>query len=237
MKSYLLSSFAAIVFIFSACTNRKPQNAKTILSPTEFEDKITKTPSALVIDVRTAQEFKKGHLLNAVNIDWDGFEFDNKISVYNKSMPVFIYCLSGSRSSAAAKQMRSAGFKEVYELNGGIMKWRSAHLPETTGNTIAIRGITKQQFDELLNSDKLVLVDFYADWCGPCKQMKPHLDEISLEIKDKVVVIGINTDDNPALCRELGVDAIPVLQLYKNSLLTWTHAGYLNKSEIIRQLQ
>ncbi len=175
-------------------------------------------------------------MANAKNIDWNGDDFAKQIALLDKSKPVFVYCLSGGRSSAAAKQMRSDGFNEVYELNGGIMKWRGANLPEVTGNTTASLGLSKQQFDELLKSDKLVLMDFYADWCAPCKEMKPYLDEISKDMADKVVVIRINADDNQSLCKELNIDALPVLQLYKNKTRMWSHSGFIYKAGVLKQL-
>ena len=115
------------------------------------------------------------------------------------------------------------------------MKWRAADLPETT-NTAAT-GMTKQQFDDLLNTDKIVLIDFYADWCGPCKKMKPYLDEISNDMKDKVQVIRINADDNQALCKALKIDALPVLQIYKSKNLSWTNSGFIEKDAVVKQLQ
>jgi thioredoxin len=133
--------------------------------------------------------------------------------------------------------MRSVGFKAVYELSGGIMKWRSENLPETSGESNKSTGMTKQEFDELLNVEKLVLIDFYADWCAPCIKMKPYLEEISKDMADKVVVIRINADDNQALCKELQIDALPVLHLYKNKSLTWTNSGFIDKSEVIKMLE
>ena len=97
--------------------------------------------------------------------------------------------------------------------------------------------MSKQQFAELLNSDKLVLIDFYADWCAPCKKMKPYLEEISKDMADKVVLIRINADDNQALCNELKIEALPVLQLYKNKTLSWTNIGFIEKAEVEKQLQ
>ena len=172
---------------------------------------------------------------NAKNIDWNGNDFQVQVSQLDKSKPVFVYCLSGGRSSSAAKQMRESGFKQVYELSGGIMKWRAADLPETTSTNST--GITKQQFDDLLNTDKIVLIDFYADWCGPCKKMKPYLDEISIDMKDKVQVIRINADDNQALCKALKIDALPVLQVYKSKNLSWTNSVFIEKDAVVKQLQ
>lgn len=237
MKKHLTISVAVIAILFNSCTNGQTQSTKTNLSATEFADKIKELPTATIIDVRTPAEFSKGHLANANNYDWNGNEFDKQIAPLDKSKPVFVYCLSGGRSSSAANKMRLDSFKTVYELDGGIMKWRGANLPETTDNTVTSNGMTKQQFDALLNSDKLVLIDFYADWCAPCKKMKPYLDEISKDMADKVVVIRINADDNQTLCKELQINALPVLQLYKNKTLTWTNTGFIEKSEVVKQLQ
>lgn len=235
MKKLLLIALAAI--LFNSCSSGQTNGIKTNLSATEFADKIKELPNATLIDVRTPDEFSKGHLANANNYDWNGTEFDNQIAPLDKSEPVFVYCLSGGRSSSAANKMRSDGFTQVYEMDGGIMKWRGENLPETTDNAVVSNGMSKQQFDALLISDKLVLIDFYADWCAPCKKMKPYLEEISKEMVDKVVVIRINADDNHALCKELKIDALPVLQLYKNKTLSWTNTGFIEKAEVVKQLQ
>lgn len=232
-----LFSIVLVAILFNSCTNGQTQDTKTNLSATEFANKIKELPTAPIVDVRTPDEFSKGHLVNALNYDWNGSEFEKQIAPLDKSKPVFVYCLSGGRSSAAASQMRSDGFKEVYELSGGIMKWRGANLPETTDNKVASNGMSKQQFDALINSDKLVLIDFYADWCAPCKKMKPYLEEISKDMADKVVVIRINADDNQSLCKELKIDALPVLQLYKNKTLSWSNNGFIEKAEVVKQLQ
>jgi len=237
MRKYLVILLAATTFAFSSCTNGQTQISNTNLTATEFADKIKELYSAPIVDVRTPDEFSKGHLQNAFNYNWNGNDFQKQISKLDKSKPVFVYCLSGGRSSSAASQMRSEGFKEVYELSGGIMKWRAANLPETTDNTSSSTGMSKQQFDALLNSDKLVLIDFYADWCAPCKKMKPYLDEIAKDMADKVVVIRINTDDNQQLCKELKIDTLPVLQLYKNRTLIWTNTGYITKEDLLKNIQ
>ena len=125
--------FITLVALFNHCSNG--QNTKTKLSATEFAAKIKQLPRAPVLDVRSPREFSESHLANASNIDWNGNNFNNQIATFDKSKPVFVYCLSGVRSSNAASRMRSIGFKEVYQLNGGLLKWRSANLPETTTNT------------------------------------------------------------------------------------------------------
>jgi thioredoxin 1 len=236
MKRILNYTLLALMLLLGSCSNAQTPNNH--LSATDFAAKIKELPSAPLLDVRTAEEFSKGHLQNAKNIDWNGGHFDQQIANMDKSKPVFVYCLSGGRSGAAANKMRSEGFKEVYELNGGIMKWRGANLPETIDSApIATAGMTMQQFESLLVSDKLVLIDFYADWCAPCKMMKPYLDEIKREMVNKVIVIRINADNNKDLCKALKVDALPFLYLYKNKKLSWVNEGYIEKAEIIRHLQ
>ncbi len=237
MKNYLIISLVFLAIFVNSYTNGQTQNNKTNLSAIEFAEEINELPTATILDVRTPGEFSKGHLRNANNFNWNGNKFDEQIAPLDKSKPVFVYCLSGGRSASAANKMRSDGFKQVYELDGGIMKWRGANLPETTNNTTTSTGMSKQQFDALLISDKLVLIDFYADWCAPCKKMKPYLDEISKDMADKVVVIRINTADNQEICKELKIDALPVLQLYKNKTLTWTNTGYIDKAGVVKQLQ
>jgi len=236
MKIIKLISFIIIAIDFS-CSSIQSQNLGARLPANEFAEKIKQLPSAPVIDVRTAEEFSKGHLLNARNIDWNANDFMNRLSGLDKSKPVFVYCLSGGRSGAAASHMRSEGFIEVYELQGGIMKWREARLPETEEARNQPPQMSRSRFDSLTNSDKMVLVDFYAEWCVPCKKMKPYIDEISTTMTQEVSVIRINADDSPQLCKELGIAELPFLQLYRNNVLAWTKSGYASKEELFSKLR
>jgi thioredoxin len=117
------------------------------------------------------------------------------------------------------------------------MKWRGANLPETTEATIQNTGMNVADFQKLTQSDKIVLIDFYADWCAPCKKMKPYLMEIQEELKASVVLIRINADDNQALCKSLKIDALPVLQVYKAGQLTWNQIGFVDKATVLKQLK
>ncbi len=237
MKNFLLLSLSALLLVLNSCTSGQTQSIKTNLTPTEFDAKIKELPTAPIVDVRSPEEFAKGHIQNSININWNGDDFNYQTSKLDKTKPVLVYCLSGGRSAAAASQLRADGFAMVYELGGGMMKWRNANLPETTTNASASTGMTKPQFDLLLNTDKLLLIDFYADWCAPCKKMKPYLEEISKEMSDKVLVLRINADENAALCKELNVSDLPVLQLYKNKAMIWNNIGFIEKSEVVKKLK
>ena len=104
---------------------------KHLVDTKEFSEGIEKSQSLQLLDVRTPGEFSQGHLKNAININWNGDNFDAEINKLDKTKPVLIYCQSGGRSSSAASHMLSAGFKDVIELSGGISKWRAAGLPVT----------------------------------------------------------------------------------------------------------
>lgn len=238
MAKYLSIILVTVAVIFNSCTNgQSAPTSSPSVSAAEFSKKISDLPGAPVIDVRTPGEFSQGHLKNAINYDISSGGFENKIASLDKLKPVLVYCLTGSRSTYAVRYMQSIGFKEVYELNGGMMKWRAANLPETTDSPVVSTGLSKQQFDNLLVTDKLVLIDYYADWCAPCKKMKPYLDEISTDMADKVVVVRINADENRALCKELKIDAIPVLQIFKNKTLIWVNTGFIEKAEVLKHLK
>ena len=228
-----IASFITLLFVLSECSTGQTQ---TNLSATEFATKINEFPAAPLLDVRTPGEFSKGHLNRAINVDWNNRNFEKKIASLDKTKPVLVYCLSGSRSADAASRMRSIGFKEVYELQGGLLTWRNANLPLTTNNTVSTSGMTLQDFKKLIDQDKIVLVDFYAEWCGPCKKMEPYLNEISKDMADKVVLVRINVDNNQSLIDELQIGSIPVLQIYKNKVLTWNNTGYVEKAEVVKQL-
>ncbi|MEV6820716.1 thioredoxin [Nocardiopsis dassonvillei] len=81
----------------------------------------------------------------------------------------------------------------------------------------AVKHVTDATFkEEVLSSDKPVLVDFWADWCGPCKQMAPVLDKLAEEHGDKIEVVKINTDQNPETPRSYNVLSLPTMNLYKD---------------------
>lgn len=143
-----------------------------------------------------------------------------------------VYCLSGGRSASAAASLRSKGFTNVLELNGGMMKWRAAGLPEDGGEAKANTGMSKDDYNQLLNTDKLVIVDFYAPWCNPCKKMAPYLEEMAKESEATLKIVRINADDNPVIANELKVDALPTLFIYKANKLVWSNVGYISKEDL-----
>jgi thioredoxin 1 len=229
--------FAIATFFYSCSNGQTSTGKKTNLSAQEFEARIKEHKNPTILDVRTPGEYAKGYIEYAINYDWNGFDFNKQIENLDKTEPLFIYCLGGGRSSAAVEKLLSNGFEQVYELTGGITNWNAANLPVVKPGASESKGMTRQQFEQSLNSDKLILVNFNAVWCAPCKKMKPYLEEISTEMADKVVVLRIDADENPELLKELNITSIPILQLYKNNEIIWEHSGYISKESVVEQLE
>jgi thioredoxin 1 len=89
----------------------------------------------------------------------------------------------------------------------------------------------------VLNAKGSILVDFWAEWCGPCKQIGPWLDEISNEMKDKLTVAKVNIDKNPETPQKYGVRGIPTLILFKDGKPVATKVGSMPKSKIVEWLE
>jgi len=231
-KLYLINVLSVISFGLLVGQDLYSQN----LGPADYQKKIDEFPTAPVVDVRTPGEFNSSRLKNAMNIDISSNSFANLINKLDKNKPVFVYCLSGSRSSYATRYMREQGFKTVYDLTGGLIKWRAARLPENSGSISKAGEMSLAQYNNLLITDKLVLVDIYADWCAPCKKMAPSLEEIKKEMENSVTLVRINADQNKTLVSSLKVSALPTLLLYKNKKLIWSNEGFLSKSDIISHL-
>ena len=101
---------------------------------------------------------------------------------------------------------------------------------------MAITMLTNENFDsEVMNADKTVLVDFYADWCGPCKMQSPIVDEIDGE-RDDVKVRKINIDQQPELAMRFGVMSIPTIMVVKNGETTFKEPGLMQKRDLLKLL-
>lgn len=123
MKTTLKLTLLVFVTVLGISCNTKSQSqsdAITVLTPTEFKEKLV---NQTIIDIRTPEEFSEGHIDGAININYFDSNFMDQIAKYDKNQPLFIYCRSGNRTTSASKKVADFGFKEIYDLEGGILYW------------------------------------------------------------------------------------------------------------------
>ena len=171
------------------------------------------------------------HIKGAQNINVNGQDFKEKIALLDKNTPLLVYCKSGSRSANAAKQMREIGLT-VYELEGGILKWQADGLPIEADKKKANSGYTLAAFNDVVSSNDLVLVDFYATWCGPCKMMAPHIEDVKEKYKDQLTVLKVDTDKSAEVSRHFKISAIPMVKLYKDGKEVYSETRYHSLEEL-----
>jgi rhodanese-related sulfurtransferase len=126
----LIGYFLSSIFLGSVAAKAAEAKGFKTARAEEF-DKLRADKANIVLDVRRTVEFTSGHIPGAVQIDWNGPDFEQKVSALDKSKMYLVYCAVGGRSSRACEKMSQLGFAKVYNLEGGIIAWKKAGKPVT----------------------------------------------------------------------------------------------------------
>ncbi|WP_333875537.1 rhodanese-like domain-containing protein [Flavobacterium sp.] len=231
MKLRILS-LAAVVFLILSCQGQNTKLVQTVDVNT-FAEKLKSNEKPQLLDVRTPEEYSGEHIENATNVNWNSPDFAAKASRFDKTKPVFVYCKVGGRSAQAADKLAELGFKEIYNLEGGIMKWNASGKAQKTDKII---GICDQEYNELIQSSPKVMVDFNAKWCAPCQKMKPYIVKMQEELKDKIKIVQLDADENKTIVNQLELQGLPVIIIYENGKEVWRNLGYISEEDLRKHL-
>jgi len=234
MKTYKLLILSLFVGVFMSCQAQNKSNEA--LSTDAFQQQIQQ-PGVQILDVRTAGEFANGHIEHALQADWlIPTQFQERVKSIDKDKPVYVYCLSGVRSAAAADWLRNHGYAHVYHLAGGIQAWNQAGKPLVGESKEA--QITMQQYEAMVQQGgSVVLADFGADWCPPCRKMQPVLDALKEKYGSKLNIIRIDAGQQAEIMKQMNLPAIPVFILYKNGKEVFRKNGIVAQSDFEAAIQ
>ena len=232
-----------LILIFSVlnCTNSSSSLSETLiyevnnLSINEFKSKLSSS-DCILLDVRTESETSQGYIPGASFINLYDENFNQKINLIEKNKPVFVYCKMGGRSAKASQELINVGFKEVYNLNGGIQAWYDSGFEIIKDSIVPIvtQEYSVEKFDSIITQSSITnVVCFQTKWCLPCKKMNPILSEISDSLKNDVNIIRIDMDRNIALSKRFNIKSVPTFVGLKNGEVKWKKVGFTEKEDLL----
>lgn len=231
MKFRIAFLFTAFIISLSLFVKASQVNQ---LSSAQF-NQIIKEKDGILLDVRTEREFNSGHLENSGQLNFYAPDFAQSLLQLPKDKPIYLYCNTGRRSNIAAQFLVRNGYTQVYNLQRGIVEWLHAELPVVASPNAPVDvqdRFNPEEFRELLSTDQLVFIDFYAPWCGPCMQMMPMIDDLIRRYEGKIQIVKVNADASRQLMRELRLTAIPYLALFQNGEIIFEHRGMIEEKEL-----
>jgi rhodanese-related sulfurtransferase len=227
MKSITL--FCLSIFAI-ACSSNNSNSQTGILSTAVFQQKLNQ-PNIQILDVRTAEEYQSGHIKNALQANWmDKAQFADRTQHLDKSIPVLVYCASGGRSGQAMKAMSEEGFKEVYNMEGGMSAWKSEGKPFEA--TVSATEMTVTSFLSKVNETTITLVDIGAIWCPPCKKMEPVLTQLQKDLGNKFALLKVDGGNDITVMKYLQFQALPTFIVFKNGKEAWRKQGIVPLDEL-----
>lgn len=226
--------FSISILLFSYFSHAQSSIVKQV-NVSEFQ-KLIKETDGILLDVRTQSEYGNGHIANAGQLNYYSLDFKRKLLLLSKEEPIYLYCNTGYRSERAAGFLVKNGYKNIYNLEHGIMDWELNNLPVIIDPNATHDINNKMEFNEyseLIRSDKLVFINFYAPWCGPCRKMMPMIDSFKVEYHQQINIVKINVDASKSLVKKLKLQGVPYLVLYKNGDLLFSKNGSILRNELL----
>ncbi len=231
----LIISISVIILFVTNAFSQTFENVDAI----KFKQ-LSDAGDGIILDVRTSDEYSRGHIANSTLIDLSDKNFNTKINLMQKSKPIYVYCLSGSRSAYAAKELSKNGFNKVYNLQSGLMGWNRAGYSLVTDGVIAKSNKVSYTYDsinKILKTNKVVLADFSATWCAPCKKMLPIVEKIKGEYKNKVEILNIDIESNSDIAKKFNVLSVPTFIIFKNGKNVWQQSGAISEDDLKKALK
>ncbi|MAJ13132.1 MAG: hypothetical protein CMD09_03910 [Flavobacteriales bacterium] len=199
-------------------------------------NKILNDKDIIVLDVRTSEEINAGYIPNSTFIDYYDNNFENKINLIDRSKKIYILCKSGGRSVKAVEILSKKGFRNVYNLEGGFMRWKANKMPydinlvnNDSSNSVLISEIS---LDSLIKNNSNTLIYISTKWCFPCKKMEPTIDKLIAD-NSSLKVIKIDLDANIYAQERFDIKSLPALVLYENNSVVWRKNGIIAYDDLI----
>jgi len=232
MNMHRFLFFSGLLFIVSLAAG---QDANVNQLHSSTLNSILENDRVTLIDVRTPSEFSNGHIEDAGQLNYYALDFKKKLLLLPKEKPVYLYCNTGYRSQKAAEFLIKNGYNQVYNLERGIMEWELLDLAVVVEPDARPDTKDKMEADEyfaLLESERPVFIDFYAPWCGPCRQMMPMIDSLKTAYAGTIDVVKINADASKRLVKELEIGSVPWFRMFHNGEEVFTHSGMLGLDQV-----
>lgn len=229
-----MNKFFAILFVLTGLLSCNSEAQNGSIDSKAFEAAMN-SGSYQLLDVRTAGEFQSGYLKKALQADWNNRpQFIDRIQYIDKSKPLLVYCASGVRSGNAAQYLASVGFTNVQNLKGGLNAWKLEGKPvESNGDQ---KQLSLQDYNNSIQKAPIVLVDFGAEWCPPCKKMQPVLVSLQSDKSLKYAFVKVDGGMDIDVMKANQVEALPVFVVYKNGKEVWRKQGVVELGELKKQL-
>ena len=230
-----MKSLFSLIFILIGISVYAQNKDAYLLSVNDFDNKLkTIGATAQLVDVRTPSEFAIAHIKRAANINFTDDDFEEVAKKrLDKTKPILLYCFSGKRSADAAAFLRTLGFKEIYDLNGGFAQWTASSKPYVSSNTNTrpIAALTLQNLDDIVKSNEIVLLHFYTEWCDVCKKMTPLLNKIADENK-QIKLLKVDSEKNDIIASVFKIEENPAYVIIKKGRRTWSGTGEISEQEL-----